>query len=228
MADGLLAFCFSRGELLAKVCKFDPDLEKKRLEENMDDICPFSVMARFNRTPLGCDNRAKFAESLAPFLGVSEPVPEKFDHVGIPTVQNRGEGILFFDHKTKCKDDIDTLWEVFARALALVRSNGMDGTRAAFICSYNKALEIEKVYVPKLTKGLYWIRPWFFLPLDECSEDYIKEELRISEDPRKEGESGEGYLKLRNNVAACFNKKTCSAHSFPELAWWPKGSGTRT
>ena len=222
IADGLMAFCFSRGELLAKSCKLDENLADQKL----DDICPFSVMARFNREGPGDPKRAKFAEGLASFLGVSKPVPKTFKWVGIPTVSHFN--LLFFDSKNEHKgDDIDTMWELFARALALMRSNGMGGTHEAFIRSYDKALKVNGIAAPTLTKGLYWIRPWFFLPLDDCSQCYIEKKLGIFipyDSPNKKGPTGKGYLKLRNKVAACFNKKTCSAHSFPELTWWPEGS----
>ena len=235
VADKLLAYRdqAKRVELLAEVCEFDPDLKQKNRKQNMDDICPFSVMARFNREGPGDPKRIKFAEDLACFLGVSEPVPQKFGHVGIPTVNH--SSTVFFAHRKEEREpgDVDTMWEAFACALDLAQSDRAE-TRAAFIRSYDKALGVKWVGVSKLTMGLYWLRPWFFLSLDGPSEGRInrwraeeKHDIHIPYDSLKEGPKGESYLKLRDKFEACFRKKNFLAHSFPELAWWPEGSGTQ-
>ncbi len=218
MADKILA-CRNqpkRGELLAKSCEIDRNLAGKKL----DDICPFSVMARFNRgrpAPARHGTRVNFAKGLASdsFFGISEPAPETCEYFGIPVI-SRGNP-LFFDPEKRKPDDIDTMWELFACALALAKSDRVE-TREAFVCSYDKALGVHGVEVPKLTIGLFWIRPWFFLPLDKWSRGYIKEELRISDNPLKEGSSGEGYLALRKKLVKRFEEKTCPVRSFPALA----------
>ncbi len=215
VADGLMAYRdqTKRVGLLAEICEFDPDLKKKNQEENMDDICPFSVMARFNRERPGDPKRLEFAENLASLLGITESAPETFSHVGIPTV-NRSSTVFFAHRKENRKDgDVDTMWEVFACALDLAKSDRA-GTRAAFIRSYDKALDVKWVGAFKLAIGLYWIRPWFFLPLDKNSRGRIEKELGVPVDVS----DGESYLALRDKLAARFKDESCPVRSFPELA----------
>ena len=175
VADGLLAYRekSKRVGLMAEICEFDPDLKQKNQEENMDDICPFSVMARFNRKGLGDPKRVECAKNLASLLGIAEPAPETFDGVSISTV-NRSGTVFFAHRKENRKDgDVDTMWEVFVCALDLERSHRVEETREAFIRSYDKALDVKWVGAFKLAIGLYWIRPRFFLPLDKNSRERI-------------------------------------------------------
>ncbi len=225
MANGLLEFRYRRRELLAKFCiyKFDGNLAKM----NLEDICPFSVMARFNRNgreenrTKRDENRTTSAKNLAHSLEMSQLskyAPKNFGYVGIPILPSMNA--LFFDPKEESKgDDIDTMWELFAYALDL--ASGMEDKREAFIRSYDKALEVDGVGVSKLTMGLYWIRPRFFLSLDGSSRGYIKDKLGIPiklDSQGKDGLNGKSYLALRDELEARFRKKNFPVHSFPELA----------
>ena len=221
MANGLLAFRSRRGELLAEICEFDRNLKRKKKTENLGDICPFSVMARFNRVGCGYGKRANFARNLASFLRISESVPEAFDCVGIPILPSTN--VLFFDLQNERKsEDINTMWEVFACALALARSDGMEEPRKAFLRSYDKALKVKWVDAPKLTIGLYWLRPWFFPSLDGNSWEYIEDVLDIFmpfDSPKKKGPKGKTYLDFRKETEARFEDENYPVRSFPELAF---------
>ena len=101
-------------------------------------------------------------------------------------------------------------------------ASGMEEKRDAFTRSYDKALGVNKVGAAKLTMGLYWIRPRFFLSLDGNSWDYIKDELGIPipcDGPEEKGPSGESYLALRKKFLKHFRDENYPAHSFPELAF---------
>ena len=137
----------------------------------LTDICPFTVMALFNRG-IRDENRTQLARELAHFLGVTEQVPTSFE--AIPTVNN--QSTWFFSYADKRKpDDIEKLWEVFARAIAYADNReGYEEARAAFCEAYDAALGVSGVKW-NLSIGLYWARPWCYMPLDACTRRYISE-----------------------------------------------------
>ena len=115
MANRLLAFRYRRVELLAKVCELDDNLREK----NLGDICPFSVMAKFNLAHLEfCEKREEFAKSLACSLDIpeiSELAPKNFGYVGIPNLIAL-TALYFPPLKEERKGAVDTMWELFAYA----------------------------------------------------------------------------------------------------------------
>lgn len=136
----------------------------------LEDICPFTVIAIFNRG-LTDENRVLIATELAGIIGVSEPVPYSFD--GIPVVNNQSTWFFGYGYKRQT-DDIDDLWEVFARAISFadLEDENEDEAAAYFATAYDKAMEVYGV-AWNLIIGLYWIRPWNFLTLDSQSKKYI-------------------------------------------------------
>ncbi len=92
IASKLLSFRDRRDELIAGIHKISEKSDvmsilNDQYEEGvvgglLKDICPFTVMAMFNRG-ITDDNRKVIAKELADLLGVSQPVPESFD--SIPT-----------------------------------------------------------------------------------------------------------------------------------------------
>lgn len=72
-----------------------------------------------------------------------------------------------FDNKRQ-PDDIDTLWEAFAQAIAFAESDDAEA-RSAFVSAYDNATQRYGVGW-NLTMGLYWIRPWNFPTLDGQSQ----------------------------------------------------------
>ena len=184
----------------------------------LKDICPFTVMAMFNRG-ITDDNRKVIAKELANLLGVSQPVPESFD--SIPTVNNQKTWFFGYSYKRQ-PDDIDNLWDVFARAISFTdldnEGKGEDA-RFEFIAAYDKAAQCFGVGW-NLTMGLYWIRPWNFLTLDGQSQEYINKKLNI--DIGMNGPKGRctanDYLGLVENLEIRFLESAYPVHSFPELS----------
>ena len=177
----------------------------------LKDICPFTTIGVFNRGKKKFEDRKIIASALANSLGVSEPAPDTFD--GIPVVPEFNSWFFAFE-KARQPDDIDTLWEVFDRALELAESDEMDN-RSAFISAYDKALKIKGV-AWNLTMGLYWICPRFFPTLDEKSQKYIRNKLRV--DVPNQTPDAESYLEILDKLKTLFQEDDCSVHSFPELA----------
>ena len=191
----------------------------------LKDICPFTTMGIFNRRITDA-NRKAIASELANLLGVSEPVPDSFE--GIPILNNQKSWFFGFDNKRQ-PDDIDTLWEAFAQAIAFGESNDAEA-RSAFVAAYDNATQRYGVGW-NLTMGLYWIRPWNFPTLDEQSQRYISKKLNIQigmNGPKGRCNAGD-YLAVLDTLAARFQEDAYPVHSFPELsltAWLFKDSGT--
>ncbi|MCQ3807709.1 MAG: AAA family ATPase, partial [Acidimicrobiia bacterium] len=175
----------------------------------MRDICPFTTMGAFNRR-LTDANRRTTALKLAEFLGMEREPLRSF--AGIPILDNRAS--WFFPYEGLRDDDhIDALWQVFADAIAY--ADGPDKpNRASLIDSFNDAVGRKHVR-RKLTMGLYWIRPWTFVPLDWYSREFIGEwlDVDVSRVP-----AGETYLDLCDELLEMFNDESMPVHSFPELS----------
>lgn len=231
VADALLVFRDKRKELLEGIFAIKSSMDKDSIPfTNLEDIypdgsngplrdiCPFTAMGILSRG-IKDDNRKIIASALREFLDIEEPVPEFWD--GIPSLHNMRS--WFFDYeKERQSDDIETLWEIFDRAISYAKSEDAD-SRSAFAIAYNKVIKVKGVSW-NLSMGLYWIRPWIFASLDQRSRDYIEKELPV-EVPTVTPEA-ENYLKILDTLKALFLKDECTVNSFPDLslAAWLSGS----
>jgi len=234
VADKLLTFRNRRDELIAGIHAIAAEVDGlSNLQDQfadgtsgpLQDICPFTAMGIFNRGITDA-NRKVIASELAKLLGVSEPVPNSFE--GIPTLNNQKSWFFWFDNKRQ-PDDIDTLWEVFARAIAFAESDDVEA-RSAFASAYDNAMQRYGVGW-NLTMGLYWIRPWNFPTLDSQSQLYISKKLniQIGMNGPKGRSNANDYLAVLDTLEARFQEDAYPVHSFPELslaAWFFKDSGT--
>jgi 5-methylcytosine-specific restriction enzyme B len=234
VADRLLTFRNRRDKLIAGIhviaSKVDglSNLQDQFADGSsgpLKDICPFTAMGIFNRGITDA-NRKAIASELASLLGVSEPVPDSFE--GIPILNNQKSWFFGFDNKRQ-PDDIDTLWEAFAQAIAFAESDDAEA-RSAFISAYDNATQRYGVGW-NLTMGLYWIRPWNFPTLDGQSQRYISKKLniQIGMNGPKGRCNATDYLAVLDTLEARFQEDAYPVHSFPELslaAWLFKDSGT--
>ena len=234
VADKLLTFQNRRDELIAGIhviaSKVDglSNLQDQFADGSsgpLKDICPFTAMGIFNRGITDA-NRKAIASELASLLGVSEPVPDSLE--GIPILNNQKSLFFGFDNKRQ-PDDIDTLWEAFAQAIAFAESDDAEA-RSAFVSAYDNATQRYGVGW-NLTMGLYWIRPWNFPTLDGQSQRYISKKLniQIGMNGPKGRCNATDYLAVLDTLEARFQEDAYPVHSFPELslaAWLFKDSGT--
>ena len=234
VADKLLTFRNRRDELIAGIhviaSKVDglSNLQDQFADGSsgpLKDICPFTAMGIFNRGITDA-NRKAIASELASLLGVSEPVPDSFE--GIPILNNQKSWFFGFDNKRQL-DDIETLWEIFAQAIAFAESDDAEA-RSAFVSAYDNATQRYGVGW-NLTMGLYWIRPWNFPTLDGQSQRYISKKLniQIGMNGPKGRCNATDYLAVLDTLEARFQEDAYPVHSFPELslaAWLFKDSGT--
>lgn len=189
------------------------------------DICPFTTMGLFNRGTTDANRRA-IAGDLANFLGVQAAVPESFE--GVPLLNNMSS--WFFTREIyRDPAAIEANWDLLEIAIRFADSERATG-RDEFIRGFDKASAYRAVGW-KLTFGLYWIRPWTFLSLDENSRSYIETKLGIDIPLRgaKRRCSGSDYLALIDTIEPRFQEQSYPVHSFPELsyaAWMYDRAGT--
>ncbi|WP_292950266.1 MULTISPECIES: hypothetical protein [unclassified Neptuniibacter] len=138
------------------------------------DICPFTIMGTFNRG-ITDSNRKAIARKLAGILGVESEIPTSFD--GIPVLNNQKSWFFAYEYE-RAESDIDKLWDVFDAAINFSDGDA-DEFGSHFADAYDTVTEVKNVGW-NLTMGLYWIRPWTFLPLDGNSQRYVQEKLGTS------------------------------------------------
>lgn len=232
VADNLLRFKDNREELVAAVHRIPEKLGTSLplkdqfidgTEGPLEDICPFTILALFNRG-LTEANRTKIAAKLAKFLNIKIEPPQSFS--SIPTANNQ-KTWFFSYHKNRQPDDIDILWQIFEQAIHFSASEDSPDTRNTFVKAYDKASQVKGVGW-NLTMGFYWIRPRTFTPLDGNSRNYIEQSLdiAISYNGAKRRCSGQDYLNLLDILGKKFREESYPVHSFPELssAAWEKDS----
>lgn len=178
------------------------------------DICPFTTMGLFNRG-ITDSNRKIIAGELAGFLGVTEPVPGTFE--GIPVLNNLKSWYFPFEIN-RASDHIDALWEVFAAGIAYAEADD-DFARGEFAKAFDNANGRRGV-AWNLTFGLYWVRPWAFLSLDQTSQTYIHKKLAVSigrNGPKRRCNSAD-YLAAMDVLEPRFKETSYPVHSYPELS----------
>ena len=223
IANKLLSFQHRRDVLIAAIHEMSTRVDgmsnlTDRFTDDVSgpltDTCPFTVMSMFNRQVKDI-NRVNIATELANFLGVFEPVPTSFE--GIPRANNQNSWFFGFS-KDRRPNDIDILWDVFARAIAFADS-GNEETRSEFARSYDSTVEIYRVNW-NLTMGLHWIRPWVFPTLDSHSRRYITTKLNL--EIRMRGPSkccnSDAYLNILDKLGERFQADEYPIRSFPELS----------
>jgi len=223
VADKLLAFRDRRDELISGIHAIASHVDglsnlTDRFTDGssgpLQDICPFTTMGIFNRGITDA-NRKAIANELASLLGIGEAVPESFE--GIPILNNQKSWFFGFDNARR-PDDIDILWEAFARAIAYADNDDAEA-RSAFVSAYDDAMRCKGVRW-NLTMGLYWVRPWSFPTLDGQSQPYIGENLgiEIGKNNPKRCCNADDYLAVLDALQARFQEDSCPVHSFPELS----------
>ena len=235
-ADGLLAFKNRRTELISGIHEIASSVDGMTLVQGdrfndgttgpLKDICPFTTMGLFNRG-ISHANRKVIGTELAKLLNITGTFPASLD--GIPVLNNQSSWLFGFE-KDRRPDDIDSLWDVFSRAIELTDSDD-ENARDHFISSFNDAA--GRLFVGwSLTIGLHWIRPWDFPALDKQVRQYLDVKLNVEiglNVPNKRFCSANDYLKVHETLTTRFHEDTYPIRSFPELsreAWLYKYSGS--
>lgn len=210
-ANNLLKYKDNRDNLLEFIEELSKTfgstyLEKDKYDDGttgfLRDICPFTTMGMFNRA-ITSDNRIEIAKKFKEFLDIKTASPVSFD--GIPILNNQKSWFFSYE-ESRGADDINKLWNVFEQA---IRYEKFGNNKKEFCDAYDAALPINGVGW-NLSIGLFWIRPNFFLPLDEQTRNYLK---KLSEDKLENLVlSQEELKKLKSN-----GSKKFSAENYLEL-----------
>ena len=222
IAEKLLAFRSDRTPLVEGINGFEKSLSITILSEDKfvdgtsgprTDICPFSTLAAINsnRPP---ESRREIATEMARILEVTIEVPQ-MPKDSIPVLSHE---YFYGFSKDRKRGDIDTLWDIFTIASALVKA-GTSENRQKFIEAYDTAMKVRNTRW-NLTTGLYWAHPRCFPTLDGKSQKYIKhlDIKHLGFNLSSKALDGKQYLKLVDHLKARFKEDNPPVRSFPELA----------
>ncbi|RIM85339.1 AAA family ATPase [Staphylococcus xylosus] len=225
LAEKLLDYKSNRENLIAKIKNIYELTEMKlpTLERNnqMTDMDPFTVFGLFNKSSMKESNKIKVLEKFAELFDIKAKVPSSFD--SIPTINNLNATYYYFERDRE-KDDIDNLWLLFEVALAYAK----DKTKAykyQFIKFFNLVMAQKGIGTSKLTSGLYWIAPEFYVNLDSRSRWYIFETEKvpyeyISQNTKlKDKISAEEYLEIIHKLKIYLTSTKASMKDFVDFSY---------
>ena len=223
-AEKLLPYMEDRKTLIEKIkavyAAIDMRLPKLEKDNNIVDIDPFTIFGLFNKGITDA-NRIAILKGISQEFSVKAPVPTSFN--GIPVLNNQKATYYSFISDRK-DDDIDTLWEVFASAVAYAK-NHSESSKAALIKAYDAAL-LQKGIKWNLTMGLYWICPYEYINLDSrnrwyiCNPENMPSDFIESVGNFSTVPSGEKYMQINDRCRSILEKGNYRYKNFPELSYY--------
>lgn len=221
-ADALLTYQNKRTELTKKLTELAKDPEVGIYIEylfkddggQLDDICPFTFMGIFNRG-IKKENRIALAEKLAQCIGLYRETPNSFD--GIPLLNNQNSWFYTWK-KVRAPATIDIHWKLFDSALRYAMNSNEDN-RSLFIKIFNQA-SAHMSKIGKLTIGLFWLRPNFYITLDNKTRKYLRSEYADLSmiDTLDEKLDGKQYLEINDEMQKRIATSGNSEHSLVEIS----------
>ncbi len=173
----------------------------------LKEIDPFTFLGVFNRR-VGYDQRLTILSQMKQFFELQSELPEDFN--GVPVLNNM-KSWFFPNQKSRGITDVGRLWRAFQFAL---QDNPLENKE--FLQAFDDALAVKQTNV-NLTMGLYWIRPYTFLSLDQTNRSYLG--IRLPEG----GLTAKFYAQTVASILA-------EEKPFPELslaAWGAENERTR-
>lgn len=164
-------------------------------EVELAEIDPFTFFACFNRQTVA-DNRRAILQELKQAWNLAAPIPSDFE--GIPVVNNQQS--WFFPYLTRRgKDDISKLWRL-ARETVEKTAETFDWQLL------QNCIAIKAVNLPKLTMGMFWMRPDQYLAVDSKNKRFLKKrQILLPTDAHT-------YLRFLKDVMSSLG------HDFPSLS----------
>ena len=217
-ANELLKYKDNRKELIDKM-KLIKDINISKITMG-DDIAPFSIFALFNYQGIAHHKKINILKSIKNEFKIEVETPKNFD--GIPAMNIYK--LRFFDTQgQQAKIDIENLWNIFEAAINYA-DNKTNENREAFINAFDLAKDI-KGNKWKLTQGLYWIRPFNYINLDNPSRKFIIENNIIPDynkylsDANKSMINGEEYLTICDKLIESINNNNYEFKDLTELSF---------
>ena len=224
-ATKLLNYRNNRTELIEKIKKVYENIGLKlpTLDEGDDpkDIDPFTVFGLFNRN-INDLKRIRIIRGMADTFSIAAEVPENFE--GIPVMQSMNATFYGFGGNRK-EGDIDRLWNAFDAAIGLADENTPEH-RAAFSSAYDAVIPQFGVKW-KITMGLFWIRPYFYVSLDQKNRWFLTlkgsmpdEFIKKVEPLLKDVPTSSEYLEIRNLCLDVLESGSYPYRNLPELSYY--------
>jgi hypothetical protein len=191
--ENLVQFVYSLGDCSSFIKKDDGS--------EVEDIDPFTAFAIFNRQ-IGDAKRVKIAKSFKDYFSVIAEVPDDF--LGIPVMNNQRS--TFFFRQTS-SEQIPLLWDLFEAEL--------NDNISKLIVTFDSLQKFQGIKW-NLTIGMYWIRPYSYMPLDELSRNYL---TKIGVDVFKETDiNGQNYLSLLDTIKKKIENNEIEEKHIPEIS----------
>ena len=217
-ANKLLEFKNNRKELINKLkSSFEYiNIKTPKIFEEKD-IDPFTIFGLFNK---GMPDRMDIINGIAYKFQITSAVP--LDFYRVPTLFPLS-AILFNTADKSKNEDIKNLWNVFEASINYA-DNNINENREAFINAFDLAKDI-KGNKWKLTQGLYWIRPFNYINLDNPSRKFIIENNIIPDynkylsDANKTMINGEEYLTICDKLIESINNNNYEFKDLTELSF---------
>lgn len=204
LAEKLLEYKDKREELVQFVYSLGncSNFIKKDDGSKVDDLDPYTCFAIFNRQ-IGDAKQVEIAKLFKDYFSIIAHVPDDF--LGIPVMNNQKS--VFFYRKTS-SEQIPLLWNLFESELK-------DDT-SKLVVAFDS---LQKFHGIKwnLTIGMYWIRPYLYVPLDELSRKYL---AKIGVDVFKETDlSGKNYMSLLDTIKKRIDNEEIKERHIPEISF---------
>ena len=224
-ANSLLEYKYDREELINKIkgvyeeteIKF-PTLEEKGTE--LVDIDPFTIFGLFNKK-ITQSNRTKLLTAIADSFNIKSFVPRSFESIPVLNVLNA----TFYNFSgDRDENQIDNLWGLFEYALAYENEQTEENYNN-LVKYFDLAIDIKWNGTSKITMGLYWIAPDFYMNLDSRNSWFIYESGRI---PKKISDtlpavedkiSAEKYFEIVSIMQKYLDSGESEFSSFNELSY---------
>lgn len=222
LAERLLDFKDDRSNLveIVKEAYIIADIKMPKLanEEEFDDIDPFSFYALFHKS-INLESRINILRAFKDLLSLESKIPKSFD--GVPIMNNQNASFYLFDEERL--PGINKLWDIFESSLNYSKDQNIIN-KDSFVENFNKFHDMKGNKRSKITIGLFWINPEFYISLDNPTLDYIENSGDISTDiinqlPNITKEiSGEDYLVVMRVLRDAIFNKEISIESFLDLS----------
>lgn len=225
-ADTLLTFKNDRDALIDKIQSayksINMKLPKLDSTPRPSDIDPFTVFGLFNKGITDA-NRRRIVDALAHELGIEAERPEDYD--GVPLINNLNATFYAFTGGDRRGErDIDNLWSIFEMGMELA-SDDNPKARGSFCSAFDRAT-IQFGIKWRLTTGLFWVRPNFFVSLDQRSRWFMgnmkKTGVTLSGIVPKEHATqipdGSTYLDICEAIRSRLGTEECPYRSLPALS----------
>ena len=187
----------------------------------MNNIDPFTVYGLFNKG-ITKTNRIRIIKKFAEKLYIDtekNPIPTDFH--GIPVLNNLNARFYILDENA-FELTSNSLWNLFESALDLA-DHESEANKDRFIKSYDDCCKLPYVKY-KLSMGLFWSRPNYYLNLDSINRWYISKRSNFSKDltekvkKLKNMPSAVDYLELSKKIKKMVLSSDFKDKSLPGLS----------